>query len=624
MSISDAQFAQWLKDQASSLTVLAEIRFGYQSAGVPAQGTIYLSDRGYVSKPTDSPANQRYRGVIQDAPDVERAISLEQLGGRGVMSEGDLTLGNTDGSLDFLLDVIVDGRNVNFYVGDKDWPRADFRFVNAAAIAVVKAGNDDTIALSLRDKNYLLDATMIGTAISSGPNAGKPKPILIGYVNNFDVTPYLIDAAALTYYINDFAMSSIFRMIGVDVRDSGVSLTTLSLFTFSSGTMTADAATDTLTFTAHGLSLNDVIMCWPSGAGSWFAGLSAFAQYWVINPTANTFQLSLTRGGAAVDITGTVMTGSPWTCDRRRFYIDFTAATLQLSSKANGRPTLDILALDAGGEIGSDAYPEKIFLYVLKHYTSLAATDYDSTAITNLMGGILRYAGVQILDRRNVMDVLDELAIVTNAWYAWNAAGVLTMGRLDLQNLDAATAIDTITSDDIEGDPSCENQPLPFGRIIYDATPNVVTQTDGLASSVAASDLSKWVQPYQVRVKTTDPAGTDYPNDWWNYHKTAIDSPPLETRLQHDGSHVTAQAACDERTELFRPWTRLFRCTVGLDKYALNPGDCVTVTYPRYGLSAGKRFRVASVKSRLSSDERAVDLVLVRRTLPDYSTASYV
>jgi hypothetical protein len=58
-----------------------------------------------------------------------------------------------------------------------------------------------------------------------------------------------------------------------------------------------------------------------------------------------------------------------------------------------------------------------------------------------------------------------------------------------------------------------------------------------------------------------------------------------------------------------------------LDKYALNPGDCVTLTYPRFGLAAGKRVRVISVQPRFS--DQAVDLVLVRQATPDFLSTTH-
>lgn len=65
---------------------------------------------------------------------------------------------------------------------------------------------------------------------------------------------------------------------------------------------TADSTTDTLTSAAHGLSNGNLITVANAGGGL-PAGLAADTYYYVVGVTANTFQLSLTPGGAAIDIT---------------------------------------------------------------------------------------------------------------------------------------------------------------------------------------------------------------------------------------------------------------------------------------------------------------------------------
>lgn len=65
-----------------------------------------------------------------------------------------------------------------------------------------------------------------------------------------------------------------------------------------------DAGTDTITSAGHGLSDGDPVPVSNTG-GALPAGLAAGTTYYVINSTADTFQLSTSEGGAAVDITDT-------------------------------------------------------------------------------------------------------------------------------------------------------------------------------------------------------------------------------------------------------------------------------------------------------------------------------
>lgn len=622
MTITLAQFLHSFRGKAGAKrTILAEIEYAYEAAGVINTRTIYLSDRSYRTLPTDSPANVRHRDVISMSPTFERSIDLTRLGGRGRISVGSLTLDNCDGAVDFLLETIIDGREIRFYAGEQGWARADFRLVNVAVVAAVKAPNTDELVIELADKNYLLDDTIIGDTMATGPNAGKPKPIVLGSVYNFDITPYLFDSSALKYYINNFALDTNYDLVVQAVRDAGVSLNSGTLFTYTSVTLTANAGTDTLTYAAHGLAANDVIE-FENNTGSPIApGLSFSVQYWVIAAglTANDFRLSLTKGGAAVDITGAVAGAGNALVNRRRYYVDTAAASIELSSSPSGRVTADLVGQNAAGTL--DGVPHRQFKYLLQNYTALAASEYDTTSIDALIA--LEVAsigtGFAILDRTNVLDLLDAIAFATYSWYAWNASGVLTVGRLDLANLDSASSIDTITTTDIEGDLACENLPLPWGKVVVDCQRNIVVQTDGLAGAVTAANRALWGQAFQTRASTTDPATATYLANWWDYHKSAIDSQPIPTA--NVGTAATVQAVIDAITALFGPWTRAYRCTVGVDKYALNPGDCITLTHPRFGLSAGKKVRVMAVKPRFS--DGLCDLVMARKVTPDYTNATY-
>lgn len=67
-----------------------------------------------------------------------------------------------------------------------------------------------------------------------------------------------------------------------------------------SATFTADSSTDTLTSTGHGLTTSYVVLAKGSDLP---APLVMGTRYYVINPTTDTLQLSLTDGGAAIDLT---------------------------------------------------------------------------------------------------------------------------------------------------------------------------------------------------------------------------------------------------------------------------------------------------------------------------------
>jgi hypothetical protein len=70
---------------------------------------------------------------------------------------------------------------------------------------------------------------------------------------------------------------------------------------------TADAATDFITSVAHGLVNGDNVV-FMNGAAP--AGLTEGTVYFVVNKTTDTFQVALTAGGSAINITATAQPAS--------------------------------------------------------------------------------------------------------------------------------------------------------------------------------------------------------------------------------------------------------------------------------------------------------------------------
>jgi surface protein len=64
---------------------------------------------------------------------------------------------------------------------------------------------------------------------------------------------------------------------------------------------TSSTTADTLTYTSHGLSNGTVVSFSSIGTTT---GISTWTPYYVVNSTADTFQVSLTLNGAAIDLTG--------------------------------------------------------------------------------------------------------------------------------------------------------------------------------------------------------------------------------------------------------------------------------------------------------------------------------
>lgn len=228
MTISDAQFSAWLKrDRARVVLVEAE---AYSGGSVV---TRYLSNRGFVSTPSDTPASIAYRELLTEVPRITSKMA-EALRGRSLISYGDLNVDNSGGELDAWLLDAWEARPLRLYLGDPSWPKADFRLVFDGCTADIRARDNRTLTLKLRDRQYLLDVPLQTTLIGgTGPAKDQRRPACYGEVKQIE--PVLIDAATRTYAWHDGQVQ------GVDaVYQNGVAI----------ATYTADNTAGTITLTA--------------------------------------------------------------------------------------------------------------------------------------------------------------------------------------------------------------------------------------------------------------------------------------------------------------------------------------------------------------------------------------
>lgn len=103
---------------------------------------------------------------------------------------------------------------------------------------------------------------------------------------------------------------------------------------------TATAATDIVTSAGHGLQLNDLVQLTNSGGGL-PAGLATSTDYYVITRTEDTFQLALTPGGSAVDITDAGTGTHSFNLKGKAIYVGGFAHNV-LAIDFSGTPTMTV------------------------------------------------------------------------------------------------------------------------------------------------------------------------------------------------------------------------------------------------------------------------------------------
>lgn len=204
----------------------SEAAFSEGSGGEEgAVKTLYYSDLGYTSAPTDTPASTWYDGRLLAALRVERRIiGRDGIGGLArVFAEGALL--NTDGALDLLKrDYALEGRAARLNVGRPTAARADFGLVVSAIVDriwtdlnTVRVVFSDGLARLNRSVNT---TTYAGTGALEGDAdlRGKYKPKTYGKV--FNVSPPLVDSTKLIYQVHDGAANDV-----PAVYDRGIALT---------------------------------------------------------------------------------------------------------------------------------------------------------------------------------------------------------------------------------------------------------------------------------------------------------------------------------------------------------------------------------------------------------------
>jgi len=252
-----AEYQAWLSSFDRNRCVLLILK-GF-SLLTNTEDTFYLSNRNYITEPTDTPANTTFlpRLLMGSGLDFTREIGFLD-SPRGDSSYGNLEIDNTDGGLDFWIDYSFTGREIKILVGDATWPYNNFTLqpFMVGTIENIEFSDFYTFSVTIRDKIGLLDKALNSNILTTGPKKNEPIPLAFGYVRNIE--PVLVQENALVYKYNDGTVQSV-----VDVYDNGVTLTPTSGYTvdLTTGTVTLIASpVGTITLDLQGIKYNGVFL----------------------------------------------------------------------------------------------------------------------------------------------------------------------------------------------------------------------------------------------------------------------------------------------------------------------------------------------------------------------------
>lgn len=208
----------------------------YDTVGLSV-GTYYAAtgDKGFATKPSDTPANTVFQPVLQDPVLLRRDIfDLGTVGGASRVGYGELVLVNTDGALDVFLTYALDGRALTVYVATSvaAFP-GGWNVLFSGTMEEAEIGQE-TVRIRVRDQQVLSTKAFqpnkyLGTNVLplgieglTSDLKGKPKPRVLGWVSN--VEPVMVNTSKLIYQVHDGANYGAIRDV-MAVYDAGALLT---------------------------------------------------------------------------------------------------------------------------------------------------------------------------------------------------------------------------------------------------------------------------------------------------------------------------------------------------------------------------------------------------------------
>jgi len=312
-------------------------------------------------------------------------------------------------------------------------------------------------------------------------------------------------------------------------------------------------------------------------------------DYWVIASgfTTTDYKLSATRGGSEIDITvantGGIGYGYHWTAD-------LTTGKVTLDSAPEGVLTMDVLA-------GSTDAATIVI-------SALGATNIDAGSKARFQGICSQVMGIYISDRRNRIDVADDIVKGIGAWYGYSREGMLRFGRVEANpaNYDYRLIEDdliTVNSLQIEK----LIPPEKKHRLSYKK--NWTNQSGALFGSMEIgpyTDVS-----YSTDYSITTPVGSADVGVNGSYHALAIIPDVQETLIAMLYADLTPSGEADTEAArldaMYYGWGAIFSGEFSRIGTQIDIGTVVNLTHSRFGLAGGVNMTCPYVEDRPSEDK---------------------
>lgn len=639
----------------ADLVVTAELKM-WEIGGSGPEERLRVASAAWATRPDDVPSSTPYMPRLE-SHSFKRSINNGDRFGGMATGDGQIVVANTDGALDAYVDgYAFDGREVIVRIGRKTDLQEHHHILFRGVVANVSA-DDDKVTFALRDKSDRLNVpaqpnVYAGTGGSEGLGLGSE--LVTNGTFNSNLSGWTDSASAYTWdsgggdgYAPQFAAGtygldqSITTVAGksyrVSVRGRGVSGGTVTV-KWGGATLGSFATTSSSNFnvvaTGSSTTLRIEITAPPGGALYGFddASVRLILEGPQGGPSVEGKRKPLTLGevhgvppvlidpslliyqvhdhdaadGFESETVAVYDRGSPLTMQATvAEYTDLEGASLSAGQAMSSRDGYFRIGGTAAGVVfasvrsyltgKSYTTTAEAIEAVLARNGALGAAEIDHTSFDVLALASDTPIGIHIgaTDAVTVADYIGTLMAGIGGWAGFNRQGKLSVGVFSAPAGNPVAYFDRDDGSIID----LSREPMPDGiwpppwrwRVAYGRNYTVFTD---FAGSVDNTTRVFYAEPYRLIEAADDDILDDYP--------LAKDPPPVEAYYLDLGQ---AEAEAERLLALYSSGYRLFRFTVPRTALTLKIGDEINVTWPRYGLEAGRNLRIVSVEDKIELGE---------------------
>ena len=196
--------------------------------------TLHFSDDGFMTSPSDTPANTYYEPRLSAPPHLTRSLfdtAQASFGASTSSSPGEIVFENSDGGLDYLTyQYAFDGQPFVVRTGTIGTPLSTWTIIASGTLSDIQADSATTLSVVINDGQQNLSLTQVrpmygGTNVLPNGVDGTPSDLMGQYIPRvygtvMNVSPKCVNTSLLIYQVSDKSNCSI-----TQVYDNGVALT---------------------------------------------------------------------------------------------------------------------------------------------------------------------------------------------------------------------------------------------------------------------------------------------------------------------------------------------------------------------------------------------------------------